>query len=161
MKIKLASESDHASVWEIFREVIQTGDTYVFDPGTKREDLEALWFAENMKTYIAELDGDTLGTYIIKPNQRGLGSHIANASYMVHPKAHGKGIGKAMCEHSLVEARKLGYLAMQFNLVVSTNKVAVNLWKNFGFEILGTIPNAFNHRKEGYVDAFIMYRRLD
>jgi len=100
MKIKLASESDHASVWEIFREVIQTGDTYVFDPGTKREDLEALWFAENMKTYIAELDGDTLGTYIIKPNQRGLGSHIANASYMVHPKAHGKGIAKR-CANTL------------------------------------------------------------
>ena len=161
MKIRLANKSDHDFVWGIFSEVIQTSDTYVFDPTkTRREDLESLWFAKYMKTYVAETNGEILGTYILKPNQIDLGSHIANASYMVHPKAHGKGIGSALCEHSIAEAKRDGYYAMQFNLVVSTNEAAINLWKRFGFEIAGTAPKAFNHGQKGYIDAYIMYKEL-
>jgi len=161
MKIRPAGfERDENEVWGIFRSVIETGDTYVFDPETPRSDLRKLWFADYMKTYVAEDEGAILGTYILKPNQSGLGSHIANGSFMVHPKAQGKGIGKAMCEHSLIVAKKLGYRAMQFNLVVSTNVGAIKLWEKFGFEIIGTIPDAFDHKTKGFVEAHIMYRAL-
>ncbi len=161
MEVRLASfERDENEVWEIFRRVIETGDTYVFEPETPRSELRKLWFADYMKTYVAEDEGAILGTYILKPNHTGLGSHVANGSYMVHPKAQGKGAGKAMCEHSLREAKKLGYRAMQFNLVVSTNVGAVKLWEKFGFEIIGTIPGAFKHKAIEFVDAHIMYRTL-
>ncbi len=99
-------------------------------------------------------------TYIIKPNQTGLGSHIANCSYMVCPDARGKGVGRLICEHSITEAQQLGYKAMQFNLVVSTNHAAVALWQKCGFKIIGTIPEGFKHQSLGYVDAHIMYRKL-
>lgn len=160
MNIRRAIDQDRHEVWEIFTAVIQTGDTYVFAPDTVKEDLDKHWFSPYMDTYVLEEDGEILGTYIIKPNQIDLGSHIANASYMVHPKAQGKGIGKLLCEHSLMEARKFGFMAMQFNLVVSTNKVAVKLWQKFGFTIIGTIPDGFNHLTLGYVDAYIMYLKL-
>lgn len=160
MNIRKAIDQDRHEVWEIFTAVIQTGDTYVFAPDTAKEDLDKHWFSPYMDTYVLEENGEILGTYIIKPNQIDLGSHIANASYMVHPKAQGRGIGKLLCEHSLMEARKFGFLAMQFNLVVSTNKVAVKLWQKFGFNIIGTIPDGFNHLTLGYVDAFIMYLKL-
>ena len=158
--IRLASEEDMDEVWEIFSSVIRTGDTYVFDPSTPKKDLSKHWFASYMETFVFEEDGKILGTYIIKPNQPDLGSHIANASYMVHPLAHGKGIGKKLCEHSLEIAKELGYQAMQFNIVVSTNEAAVNLWKKYGFEIIGTVPKAFNHQKLGFVDGFIMFKNL-
>ncbi len=160
MNIRKAIDQDRHEVWEIFTAVIQTGDTYVFAPDTVKEDLDKHWFSPYMDTYVLEENGEILGTYIIKPNQIDLGSHIANASYMVHPKAQGKGIGKLLCEHSLMEARKFGFMAMQFNLVVSTNKVAVKLWQKFGFTIIGTIPDGFNHLTLGYVDAYIMYLKL-
>jgi L-amino acid N-acyltransferase YncA len=160
MNIRKAGSKDEEAIWEIFSQVISTGDTYVFDPATPKTDLKKLWMAEYMHTYVAEEKGEILGTYVFKANQMDRGSHIANGSYMVHPKAHGKGIGKLLCEHSLREAKKAGFYAMQFNLVVSTNAPAVHLWQKMGFEIIGTIPGGFNHLKLGLVDAFIMYRRL-
>ncbi len=158
--IREAKPSDFDAVWEIFSSVIQTGDTYVFDPDTPKEDLSKHWFAPYMHTYVYEENGEVVGTYIVKANHIDSGSHIANASYMVHPKAHGKGIGKKLCEHSLETAKTLGFQAMQFNLVVSTNEAAVNLWKKYRFEIIGTIPRGFRHLEKGLVDAYIMYREL-
>ena len=102
-----------------------------------------------------------MGTYYIKANQPGLGSHVCNCGYMVCADARGKGIGRAMCEHSLVEARKLGFKAMQYNLVVSTNRGAIKLWQDLGFDIIGTLPGAFEHRHKGFVDAFVMYQWID
>ncbi len=160
MHIRKAIDQDRHEVWEIFTAVIQTGDTYVFAPDTPKEDLDKIWFAPYMETYILEDEGEILGTYVIKPNQIDLGSHIANGSYMVHPKAQGRGIGNLLCEHSLVEAKRFGFKAMQFNIVVSTNKVAVKLWQKHSFEIIGTIPDGFNHLELGYVDAYIMFRKL-
>ena len=160
MHIRKAIDQDRHEVWEIFTAVIQTGDTYVFAPDTPKEDLDKIWFAPYMETYILEDEGEILGTYVIKPNQIDLGSHIANGSYMVHPKAQGRGIGNLLCEHSLVEAKRFGFKAMQFNIVVSTNKVAVKLWQKHGFEIIGTIPDGFNHLELGYVDDYIMFRKL-
>ncbi len=160
MEIRKARSEDYDAVWEIFSKVITTGDTYVFSPDTKKTDLSKHWFAPYMHTYVAEENGKILGTYIMKPNQIDLGAHIANAGYMVHPDAQGKGVGKMLCEHSIEKARSLGYKAIQFNIVVSTNQAAVRLWKQYGFEIIGTIPEGFKHLKLGYVDAYIMYRKL-
>ena len=109
---------------------------------------------------MATYDEEIVGTFIIKDNQPGLGSHIANASYMVSGKASGKSIGKAMGEFSLEEARRLGYQAMQFNIVVKSNIRAVQLWQKLGFNIIGEIPEAFNHKDKGLTNAYIMYRKL-
>jgi ribosomal protein S18 acetylase RimI-like enzyme len=160
MEIRLAKPTDHETVWEIFHRVIKTGDTYVYSPNTPKSSLNKIWFGEEMKTFVVEIEGLILGTYFLKPNQMDLGSHIANAGFMVHPEAFGKGIGKAMCGHCLETAKTLGYKGMQFNFVVSTNTIAIKLWKKFGFDIIGTIPDAFKHQRFGLVDAFIMYKKL-
>ncbi len=160
MKIRKAIESDLDQVWQLFSEVIKTGDTYVFKPNTPKKDLKKHWFADYMETYVIEENGQILGTYIIKPNQIDLGNHIANCGYMVNPAAQGKGIGKKLCEHSLKIAKKNSYEGIQFNIVVSTNKGAVELWKKYGFEIIGTTPKGFRHAKLGFVDTYIMYKDL-
>ncbi len=155
------ARSEHAeAIWSIFEAVIQGGDTYVYSPDTPRSDLDRYWLAEYMHTYVAEIEDTIVGTYILKANHPGFGSHVANASYMVHPAAQGKGAGTAMCVHSLDEARRLGFLAMQFNLVVSTNEAALHIWRKMGFDIVGTLPGAFHHQSLGYVDAYVMYRSL-
>ncbi|NJO87657.1 MAG: GNAT family N-acetyltransferase [Chloroflexia bacterium] len=159
-KIRKATSSDFEAVWDIFCQVVKSGDTYVFDPNTPKEDLQNHWFAPNMHTFVLEKDSSIPGTYIIKPNQIGLGNHVANGAYMVHPKAQGQGIGKKLCEHSIIEAKRLGFKAMQFNFVVSTNKAAVKLWQKYGFEIIGTIPEAFRHQKLGLVAAHVMHKKL-
>ncbi len=160
MNIRKAIKTDFDKVWKIFSEVIKTGDTYVFDPDTPKKDLKKHWFAEYMETYVIEENEQILGTYIIKPNQIDLGNHIANCSYMVSPNAQGKGIGKKLCEHSLQIAEENRYVGIQFNIVVSTNKGAVELWKKYGFEIIGITPNGFRHSELGLVDTYIMYKNL-
>lgn len=160
MTIRKATKSDIEPVWEIFSEVIKTGDTYVFRPDTPKSDLTKHWFADYMETYVLEDQGRILGTYIIKPNHIDLGSHIANCSYMVHPNARGKGIGKKLCQHSIDMAKTHGYEGIQFNIVVSTNTAAIALWKKFGFEIIGTTPKGFRHAQRGLVDTYIMYKDL-
>lgn len=157
---KADKEKDYEKIWHIFSSVIKTGDTYVFDPDTQKETLDKNWFADYMDTFVA-VDGDEiLGTYIIKANQIDLGNHIANCSYMVNPEHQGKGIGKFLCEHSIQFARDKGFLAIQFNIVVSTNTNAVKLWQKFGFDIIGTTPKGFRHKTLGLVDTYIMYKDL-
>ena len=158
MEIRKAQESDFDGIWEIFHEVVREGDTYAYDPQTTREQARAIWMSPS--TYVAVEAGQIVGTYILKPNQPGLGSHVANAGYMVRRGVSGKGIGSALCEHSMEEARRMGFLAMQFNFVVSTNERAVALWQRMGFAILGTLPKAFRHSRLGLVDAYIMHRTL-
>ena len=154
-------QKDYEAVWEIFREVIQSGDTYVFDPQTPKSDLKQHWFASYMHTYVLEdAQGFIQGTYILKPNQMDLGNHIANASYMIHPRAQGQGMGKHLCTHSIDLAKQLGYMGMQFNIVISTNTAAVALWKKHGFEIIGTTPGGFRHQRLGMVDTYIMFKAL-
>lgn len=161
LKIRKATESDYNKVWEIFSAVISSGDTYVFDPSTPKTDLKKYWFADYMQTFVCEEDEKILGTYIIKPNQIGLGNHIANCSYMVNPKEQGKGIGKKLCGHSLKIAQDSGFKGIQFNIVVSTNKAAIKLWENFGFKIIGITPNGFRHKEHGFIDTYIMFKQLD
>ncbi|WP_128546810.1 GNAT family N-acetyltransferase [Larkinella soli] len=155
-----ATSSDHDALWAIIHEVISGGDTYVFDPQTPRDQMLAYWCGPDKHTYVATLDGRIVGTFMLKDNQPGLGSHVANAGYMVASDAGGRGIGQAMCAFSLEEARRLGYRSMQFNIVVSTNERAVRLWRKMGFEIIGEIPEAFRHRNLGLVSAYVMYRKL-
>ena len=107
--IRRARESDFDSIWQIFHEVVEAGDTYVYDPETTPEQARSIWMPDTVTTYVACLDDMVVGTYILKPNQPGLGSHVANAGYMVKPGAHGQGVGRAMCEHSLAEAREAGF----------------------------------------------------
>lgn len=144
----------------IFRDVVSRGDTYVYDPVTTADEAERIWMDPKGWTYVAEVGGEVVGTYLLKPNQPGLGSHVANCGYMVAPEVRARGIGRALCEHSLEEARRLGFLAMQFNFVVSTNERAVRLWRQMGFTIVGTLPQAYRHAERGPVDAFVMHRFL-
>lgn len=160
MAIREATLEDYDPIWDIFSTVIKTGDTYVFHPNTPRKDLGIYWFAGGMKTFVLEENGKILGTYVLKANHIDLGSHIANASYMVHPKAQGIGIGKKLGDHSLKTAKEMGFAAIQFNMIVSTNRVAIVLWEKLGFEIIGTIPGGFKHWTLGYVDTYIMFRKL-
>lgn len=160
IEIRKAEEKDKKQIWRIIREVISTGDTYIFDPCSSEEKMIGYWFTDDKKTYVA-LDGDeVVGTFYLKDNQPDLGSHVVNAGYMVSPKAQGKRVGRQMAEFSLDEAKRLGYLAMQFNFVVKTNENAVKLWQKLGFEIIGEIPDAFRHSEKGLTNAYIMYRKL-
>src|SRR3712207_3213479 len=118
--IRRAEEADFDAIWRIFREVVRRGDTYTYEPETTREQAHSIWMSGGHATYVACVDGRVVGMYILKPNHPGLGSHVANAGYMVSADGRGKGVGSAMCEHSLEEARRMGFLAMQFNIVVST-----------------------------------------
>jgi L-amino acid N-acyltransferase YncA len=159
--IRSATESDRDAIWNIFHEVVAAGDTYAFDPQMSRKDALAYWFRADTHTYVTDADGKTIGTYILKPNQSGPGSHVANAAFMVPSSARGQGVGRSMAEHSLEEAGRLGFSAMQFNFVVSTNESAIHLWEQLGFKIVGTLPGAFRHPEKGYVDVYVMFRSLE
>jgi ribosomal protein S18 acetylase RimI-like enzyme len=158
-QIRQATAVDSDVIWDIFHSVVVTGDTYAFDPDISREEALARLHPSNW-CYVAEHDGNIVGTYILRGNQPGLGSHVANAAFMVSPQVRGLGVGRAMGEHSLSEARRLGFRAMQFNFVVSTNASAVGLWHRLGFKIVGTLPGAFRHSQKGLVDAYVMFRSL-
>jgi len=161
MKIRPSTDSDRDAIWNIFHEVVAAGDTYALDPNISREDALAYWFASGTHTYVVEQPTIGIaGTYILRPNQSGGGSHIANAGFMVSAFARGQGLGRAMAEHCLSEARRLGFRAMQFNYVISTNAAAIQLWQDLGFEIVGTLPDAFRHPEKGYVEVYVMYRSL-
>jgi L-amino acid N-acyltransferase YncA len=160
MIIREATTNDLDGVWDIFGQVIKSGDTYAYDPDSQKEDLPKLWFAPGMKVYVAEESGKILGTYYIKSNQPGLGAHVANCGYMVHPETRGRGLGKQLFDHSWLLAKQSGYKGMQFNFVISTNAIAVQLWEKLDFKIIGTIPKGFNHGQLGYVDAYIMFREI-
>ena len=161
MKIRPATEADRDAIWNIFREVVAAGETYALDPNISREDALAYWFAPGTHTYVVEQPVIGVdGTYILRPNQLGGGSHVANAGFMVSANARGQGLGRAMAEHCLQEARRLGFRAMQFNYVIATNAAAIRLWQDLGFEIVGTLASAFRHPDKGYVDVYVMYRSL-
>jgi ribosomal protein S18 acetylase RimI-like enzyme len=158
--IRPATEHDADAIWPIFHAVIAGGDTFAFPPDMTRADALAFWYQPTGRAYVAEINGVVVGGYLLKPNMPGLGSHVANAAYIVAPECRGQGVGEALGRHSLVEAARLGYRAMQFHLVVATNESAVRLWKRLGFATLATLPGAFRHATLGFVDAYIMWRDL-
>jgi ribosomal protein S18 acetylase RimI-like enzyme len=158
--LRPATAADHDAIWSIFHEVVAPGDTYAFDPAMSREVALAYWFQPHARAFVATIDDIVVGTYHHKPNQAGPGGHVANAAFMVSTAARGKGIGRRMGEHCVAEARRQGYRAIQFNFVVSTNESAVRLWRQLGFQIVGTLPGAFRHPSRGYVDVYVMYLAL-
>lgn len=155
-----AAKEDFDEIWRIFQQVIAGGETYVNDENTSKEDAYEKWFSKSAKTFVAKINDEIVGAYLLRPNQVGRGSHTANASYIVDENKRGFGIGKTLAWHSIENAKAIGYKAMQFNFVVSTNTAAVNLWKSVGFKIIGISPRAFKHQSLGFVDAYIMFREL-
>jgi L-amino acid N-acyltransferase YncA len=166
MKIRMATKADRDAIWEIFREVIAEGETYPLDQGIARDDALAYWFQSDASAYVAEQASqpdkkpNIVGSYTVHPNQSGGGAHVANAGFIVAKEARARGIGRALGEHCLNEARRLGFRAMQFNFVISTNETAVKLWQDLGMKIVGTLPGAFRHPEKGYVDVYVMYCSL-
>lgn len=160
MEIRIATAEDFGQIWPLFQAVISRGDTYVFTPDTPEQDAYDYWFGPGVRCFVALHEQRIVGMYKLIDNQRGLGSHVANASFMVDGQARGLGIGKALGIHCIEQATALGYRAMQFNFVVSTNTLAIALWQKLGFEIIATLPDAFNHSELGYVDAYVMHRVL-
>ena len=160
MKIRLAKEEDRCAVLEVLEPVIRAGDTYALPIDMTANEILSYWFSSEKKTYVAEDEGEILGTYYMRPNQLGGGSHVCNCGYITSQKARGRGVARQMCKHSLKEALKIGYRAMQYNCVVSTNTIAIRLWEQLGFKIVGILPGAFHVQSKGDVDAFVMYQTL-
>jgi L-amino acid N-acyltransferase YncA len=161
MPIRPARSADWTSIWSILEPTIRAGETYALDRDMSKAAARDYWFASDKDTFVFEEEGSILGTYYLRANQSGGGSHVCNCGYMTSAHATGRGIARQMCLHSLAHARQRGFRAMQFNFVVSTNERAVRLWKGMGFEISGRLPLAFLHPTLGYVDALVMYRSLE
>ncbi len=158
--LRAARDADFPGIWTIFQQVVATGDTYAYAADTTRRQARRLWTEAPAEAFVVEDDGRIVGTYTLKPVQPGLGSHVANCGYMTLAAARGRGIGDAMCAHSLTVARERGYTAMQFNFVVASNSGAIHLWQKHGFDIVGRVPGAFRHREHGLTDILIMHRTL-
>jgi ribosomal protein S18 acetylase RimI-like enzyme len=160
IQIRPASEVDHKSVLAIVTRVLRAGETYAVPTDLTDSEAFAYWFDQRHEVFVADDAGAIVGTYYLMANQGGNGAHVANCGYMTAQEAQGKGVARAMCTHSLARARDRGFRAMQFNHVVSTNARAIALWQSLGFSIVGTLPGAFRHPVEGYVDSYVMFRAL-
>jgi L-amino acid N-acyltransferase YncA len=160
MAIRAATASDSDAIWKILEPVIRGGDTYTLPKNMNRQDALAYWNSPGHEVFVAEENGEIVGTYYLRANQKGGGAHVANCGYMTATWASGRGVARAMCQHSVEHARARGFRAMQFNFVVSSNARAVRLWQSMGFEIVGRLPEAFMHPMLGAVDALVMYRQL-
>ncbi|MEM7717951.1 MAG: GNAT family N-acetyltransferase [Pseudomonadota bacterium] len=157
MQVRAYTSADADAVWSMLMPVFRAGDTYAIDPNISRDDALAYWTAHH--TYVAVVDGEPLGTFYIRPNQQGGGAHICNCGYVTARGAEGRGIAREMLQFSLMEAKSLGFEAMQYNFVLANNARAIATWKRAGFEEIGHIPKAFKSAGT-YVDALILYRAL-
>jgi len=160
--LTIASVERHAfpSLWPLLEPVIREGATYPLQTGMSAGEAEAYWFAPGNHVFAAEAAGAIVGTYYLRANQRGGGAHVANAGFITAPAARGRGIARGMATHALATAAELGFDAMQFNFVISSNLRAVTLWRGMGFTIVGVLPDAFRLPEGRKVDVFVMYRRL-
>jgi ribosomal protein S18 acetylase RimI-like enzyme len=158
--VRAVEVGDRNAIWSILEPVIRAGEVFTLDRGMGRDAALAYWFSDGHEVFVAEDDGEVVGSYYLRANQRGGGSHVANCGYMTASAATGKGVARTMCEHSLERARSRGFKAMQFNFVIESNERAVRLWQSCGFTILCRLPKSFLHPELGYVDAFVMYREL-
>lgn len=162
MAIREANQADWPAIWPFFRDIVAAGETYAYDPAIGSEQAKAMWLLAPPGHSVVAVDpaGTVLGTAKMNPNQMGPGRHVASASFMVAPAQAGQGVGRALGRYALDWARAAGYRAMQFNAVVQTNTRAVTLWRSLGFQIVGTVPEAFRHPTQGYVGLHVMYRLL-
>jgi ribosomal protein S18 acetylase RimI-like enzyme len=147
-------------LWGFLEPVFREGTTYVLDPSISELDAKEFWLGGKNKIFVAEVGGELVGSYILRPNQSGPGSHVCNCGYITSQAFRGQGIASSLCDHSQVQAIEQGYLAMQFNFVVSTNEGAIRLWKHHGFKEVGRLPKAFQHPQKGLVDAIVMHKWL-
>jgi len=160
--IRSYEDKDWPKVWAIIEPVFRDGSTYAFSPEITENETKKIWIEAPQATYVCDDENrNIIGTYYIKPNQPALGAHVCNCGYIVDEKARGQGVASTMCKHSQEEALKLGFKAMQYNLVVSTNEGAIRLWKKHDFRVIGVLPKAFNHKINGFVDALVMYKQLE
>lgn len=161
MNIRKYQENDWGQIWPIIEKVFRAGQTYVFSPDITELEAKSVWIEMPQATYVAiDNNNKIIATYYIKPNQPGLGSHVCNCGYIVDENARGQGVASRLCEHSQAIAIQSGFSAMQYNLVVSTNESAIRLWQAHGFKVIGILPDAFNSKTAGLVDALIMYKQL-
>jgi ribosomal protein S18 acetylase RimI-like enzyme len=158
--IRPATPADDDALWRILEPTFRAGETYPIPRDVSRAEALAYWRNAGHAVFVAEQGGEIVGTYYLRANNKGGGAHVANCGYMVAADAMGRGVARAMCAHSLDEARSRGFAAMQFNFVISSNTRAVMLWQRCGFEICGMLPGAFEHPELGKVDALVMFRRL-
>jgi ribosomal protein S18 acetylase RimI-like enzyme len=160
LTIRPATADDDHAIWRILEPTFRAGETYPIPRDVSRADALAYWRTPGHAVFVAEDGGAIVGTYYLRANNRGAGDHVANCGYIVAPNAMGRGVARAMCGHSLTEAKTRGFAAMQFNFVIASNERAVRLWQSTGFEIVGRLPGAFRHPRLGPVDAFVMVRTL-
>jgi ribosomal protein S18 acetylase RimI-like enzyme len=160
MLIRPAVVEDYSAIWGILEPVIRAGESYALPREMSQADALAYWTAPEKTVFVAEDAGDVVGTYYLRANQQGPGSHVANCGYVTASQATGRGVARAMCEDSLRRAAQNRFLAMQFNFVASSNVRAVRLWERFGFGVVGRLPGAFAHPKLGFVDALVMFKAL-
>jgi L-amino acid N-acyltransferase YncA len=161
LQIRPFEAPDWPAVWELLEPVFRAGDTFPHDPAITEAQARASWLEQTQSVMVAaEAAGSLVGTYYIKPNTLCLGAHVANAGYVVAQRCRRQGVGTHLCQHSLQTARRLGYRAMQFNLVVSTNLAGISCWQTNGFHVVGTLPGAFRHKRLGDVDALVMFQTL-
>jgi L-amino acid N-acyltransferase YncA len=165
VQIRDVVAADWAAIWPFFHDIVTARETYAYDPELTEEQGRALWMSPSADplsrtTVAVDADGTILGSANMYPNRPGPGSHVASASFMVDSAARGKGVGRLLCEDMIEWARRAGFRAIQFNAVVETNESAVHLWQELGFAIIGTVPEAFNHPKHGYVGLHVMHRAL-
>jgi L-amino acid N-acyltransferase YncA len=160
INIRHYEESDWQQVWEVLEPVFRQGETYAFPVDISEREAHKAWIETPLQTYVADINGLVVGTYYLKPNQPGQGKHVCNCGYVVAANMRGRGIAAQMCSHSLGEARRTGFKAMQYNLIVSTNEDALHLWLKMGFKEVGRLPDAFDHPRLGYVDALVLYQWL-
>ena len=158
--IRPATVKDLDAIWQLWKGITAQKAYFPYDETYTRQQIEASWINLDNLIGVAEVAGEVAGAYIVKPNQPGYGSHVANAAYMVATAFRGQGIGKQLCAHSLEAAKAAGYRAMQFNLVVSTNTAAIQVWESFGFQRIGIVPKGFYQEGVGFVNAYIFYRFL-
>ena len=161
MIIRVASEQDWPLIWPFFAAVVDAGETYAYPEDLTAETARPLWMEQPPGLTVVAVEGDAvLGSAKMGPNRPGRGSHVATASFMVDPDRQGRGVGRALGVHAVDWARAEGFRSMQFNAVVESNTAAVTLWQSLGFEILATVPEAFDHRTRGLVGLHVMYRTL-
>jgi ribosomal protein S18 acetylase RimI-like enzyme len=158
--IRAAATADADYIAGVIEPAFRAGETYTVPRDITRADALVYWFAEGHEVFVYEDAGQILGTYFLQANQRGGGAHVANCGYITAEHAAGRGIARAMCEHSVLRAKERGFRAMQFNFVVATNERAVKLWQSLGFAAVGRLPGAFAHPRFGFVDALVMFREL-
>src|SRR5215211_2872379 len=162
MLIRDALPADWAAIWRFMQPIVAAGETFAWDRDLTQERARSIWLENPHGRPFVAVDDDAavVGTAEVHRNQGGPGAHVGNAGFMVDPACAGRGVGRALCEHSLRQARADGYRSMQFNAVVETNVRAVKLWQSLGFDILTTVPEAFHHPTLGYVGLHVMFKRL-